>query len=191
MNVTLRTPKMTREQFLDWVERQEAPYEFDGFEPVPMNGSTVNHDQICQNIYFGLRTRLRGTAWRVLGPTAGLATVGETVRFPDAMVLSGNLSGDERVVPGVVVVFEVVSPTSATSDHHIKLREYAAVSSVLRYVVVESATPDVTAFSRPSPAQGWTATPLLAEEMIELPELGIELPVAELYEDVRFGDRPV
>ena len=190
MNVTLRRPKMTREQFLDWAERQEAPYEFDGFEPVPVNGSTVDHDQICQNIYFGLRTRLRGTACRVLGPTAGLATVGDSLRFPDAMVVCGNLSGSERVVPGVVIVFEVVSPTSATSDHHRKLREYAAVASVLRYVVLESASPDVTVFSRASADEGWTATPLLPGETIELPEIGIELPVAELFEDVRFGDQP-
>ncbi len=29
MNVTLRMPTMTRGQFLDWAERQEAPYEFE------------------------------------------------------------------------------------------------------------------------------------------------------------------
>ena len=41
MNVLLRTPVMTRDEFLDWVERQEAPDEFDGFAPVPMTGATL------------------------------------------------------------------------------------------------------------------------------------------------------
>ena len=76
MNVTLRTPKMTREQFLDWVERQEAPYEFDGFEPVAMNGSTVNHSRIAQNTYFALRTRLQGSGYEVLGPNVGVGRSG-------------------------------------------------------------------------------------------------------------------
>ena len=55
MNVTLRTPKMMREQFLDWVERQEAPYEFDGFEPVAMNASTVTTAASRRTLYFAGR----------------------------------------------------------------------------------------------------------------------------------------
>ena len=86
MNVALRQPAMTREQFFDWAQTQERRYEFDGFQPVAMNGGTSNHDQICHNIYFALRTRLRDTGYRVLGPSAGLATLGDAVRYPDAMV---------------------------------------------------------------------------------------------------------
>ena len=48
---------MTREEFLDWATAQEVRYEFDGFQPVAMTGGIRDHSQICQNIYYALRTR--------------------------------------------------------------------------------------------------------------------------------------
>lgn len=39
MNVALRRP-MSLDDFLDWEERQELRYEFDGFQPVAMTGGT-------------------------------------------------------------------------------------------------------------------------------------------------------
>ncbi len=37
---------MSLEAFLDWESRQEFKYEFDGFEPVAMNGVNVAHSLI-------------------------------------------------------------------------------------------------------------------------------------------------
>ena len=76
---------MTREQFLDWVERQETPYEFDGFAPVAMNGSSVNHSLIRDSVAFALATRLEGSQPRVLGPNMTVSTVANSVRYPDVL----------------------------------------------------------------------------------------------------------
>ena len=75
---------MSREEFFAWAELQDARYEFDGFEPVAMVGGSLNHSQICQNLYAALRSRLRGTGCRLYGPDAGVATSGNAVRYPDA-----------------------------------------------------------------------------------------------------------
>jgi Uma2 family endonuclease len=139
MDVALRTPRMTQEAFLDWASVQDARHEFDGFEPVAMTGGTVDHSQIAQNLYFALRSRLRDGRCRPLGPDAGVATVGDAVRYPDALVTCTNVAGTERLVPGVVVVFQVVSPTSGRIDRIDKLREYGAVPSIRRYVILEHA----------------------------------------------------
>ena len=37
---------MTLAEFLDWEERQELRYEFDGFQPVDMTGGTLRHETI-------------------------------------------------------------------------------------------------------------------------------------------------
>ena len=42
MNVALRKPRMTREEFFAWAQIQGARYEFDGFQPVAMTGASVN-----------------------------------------------------------------------------------------------------------------------------------------------------
>ena len=130
---------MTRDQFFAWAEADGGRWEFDGFAPVAMTGGTVNRNQICQNLLASLRARLRGSGCRAFGLDVGLATVGDAVRYPDAMVSRAQVPGEARLVPGVVVVFEVLGPTSGRVDRIIKLREYRAVPTIRRYVILEYA----------------------------------------------------
>lgn len=190
MNIALRTPPMTREQFFAWAESQGTRYEFDGFQPVAMTGGTANHNLIAQNLYFALRTRLRGSACRPMGPDAGLATIGDAVRYPDALVTCTRPDGEARVVSGVVVVFEVLSPSSGRVDRIEKVREYAAVPSIRRYVILEHANVGLTVFERTQAQEMWRASTLMAGETLALPEIGIELPVSELYEDIDLPPAP-
>jgi Uma2 family endonuclease len=184
MNIARRTPLMTREQFFDWAEAQDARYEFDGFQPVAMTGGNINHNQIAFNIHVALRSRLAGTGCRPLGLDAGLATVGDTVRYPDGLVTCTGTKGEDRLVPNPVVVFEVISPTSGRMDRIVKVREYAIVPSILRYVIVESASVGLTVMERQTGVEKWTVTTRMADESLPLPEIGVEVPVGELYEGV-------
>jgi Uma2 family endonuclease len=173
---------MTREEFLDWAAAQNQRYEFDGVRPVAMTGGTRNHSRISGNIYAALRQRLRGTGCEPLGPDAGVATIGEAVRYPDGLVTCTRGPGTDRVVPGVVVVFEVLSPTSGRTDRIEKLREYHAVPSIRRYVILEHTSVGLTVHARLNGQDPWTATPLTEDEFLRMPEIGIEIPVAEFYE---------
>lgn len=49
MSATQRKP-MTVAEFLDWEERQELRWEFDGFEPVAMAGGTEQSAAIQRNL---------------------------------------------------------------------------------------------------------------------------------------------
>ena len=180
----MRKLRMTREEFFDWAQAQSVRYEFDGFEPVAMTGGTANHSQITQNILVALRTRLRGSACRPLGPDAGVATVGDAVRYPDALVTCAKVPGDAQTIPGVVIVFEVLSPTSGRTDRIVKLREYRAVATIRCYVILEHDSVGLTVFTRGRDEEDWTARALTSEDTLQLPEIGIGIPLAEFYEDV-------
>ena len=182
MNVVRRTPRMTRDQFLTWAETQRARYEFDGFEPVATTGGTRDHSQICQNIYAALRSRLKGTGCTSLGPDAGVATVGDTVRYPDALVTCTAGPGTDRLVPGVVVVFEVLSPASGRIDRIEKLLEYRSVPTIRRYIILEYSSVGMTVHARANGNDPWTTTALTGDEVLSMPEIGIDVPVSELYE---------
>lgn len=186
MSVTIRVPAMTRDQFFDWAEAQDARYEFDGFEPVAMTGGNLNHNRIAFNIHRTLHGRLRGSGCEPLGLDAGVATIGDTVRYPDAVVTCSPAQGGSRLVPNPVVVFEVISPTSGHVDRIVKVREYAAVDSIRRYVIVESASVGLTVHERQAAGQKWTVTTVMADDLLTLSEIGVEIPVAEIYEDVDF-----
>ncbi len=184
MNVALRLSPMTRHDFLAWVQQQESRYEFDGREIVDVNGGTVGHAMICSNTVFSLRTRLRGSMFRVL-PEAGVATGEAAVRYPDVLVTEAVLAHDALLVDAPVLVIEVLSPSSGKRDRIDKAREYQAVPTIRRYIILESTGPGATVFER-SPSGPWVTTILTATDTLELPELGIAIPLIDFYEDVSF-----
>ena len=186
MSTALRAPTMTREEFLSWVERQELRHEFDGFVPVAMVGGTLNHSLITGNLNRALFAALAGTGCRVLGYGAGLATAGDAVRYPDALVTGTAFDGRSRLTPGVIAVFEVLSPRSARTDRIVKLREYAAVPSIRQYVILEHESAAVTVFDRDGPEQPWSARALTAEDGFLLPVGTVRIAVAALYADIAF-----
>jgi len=84
------------------------------------------------------------------------------------------------------VVFEVLSPTSGQIDRIDKVREYAAVPSIRRYVIVEAKSAGLLVLHRQHPDDPWTAMALTGEDALDLPEVGFTIPVAEFYEEVDF-----
>jgi Uma2 family endonuclease len=175
-------------QFFSWAETQAERYEFDGTQPVAMTGGTVNHGIIMRNLHRSLDAGLRGSPCQPLGPDVGVATVGATIRYPDALVTCAKLVGTSRTVPDAVVIFEIVSPGSSAVDRIVKTREYAAVASVRRYVIVESATKGLLVLHRQNGSDSWTAEALTADDILALPGVAVEIPVAELYADVNFDE---
>ena len=117
-----------------------------------------------------------------MGPDAGVATIGDAVRYPDALVTCTKGAESDQVVPGVVVVFEVLSPTSGRTDRIEKLREYQAVQSILRYVILEHTSVGLTVHARLKGEDPWIATALTNGDVLRMPEIGIEIPIAEFYE---------
>ena len=94
-----------------------------------------------------------------------------------------------KLIPGTVATFEVLSPGSVRTDRVDKVREYAAVPSIRRYVILEQTAPVLTILHRADAGAGWSVLPLGAGETLELPELGIAVPVDEIYAGLTFpGD---
>lgn len=183
MNIALSKPRMTREEFLAWIQAQDRRHEFDGFQPVAIVGGSINHNQIAFNIHVALRARLKGGPCRPLGQDAGLSTVGNAVRYPDALITCARTPGTDYLVQGVVAVFEVISPGNGWTDRIVKMREYLAVASIQTYVIVEQNGIGLTVFERRED-NSWAATALVAGDTLRLRAPEIEIPVAEFYEEV-------
>jgi Uma2 family endonuclease len=190
MNAPLQKP-WTQEQFFSWAERQETRYEFDGFQPVAMTGGNVGHNRVMWGVHRALDRRLprgRGPC-EPLGPDAGVETINKAVRYPDALVTCSKAEDADRLVPGVVVVFEVLSPSSGRIDRIIKVREYAAIPSIRRYVILESASAGLMVLERQSPDEAWRTTVLTSDDILRMPEISIEIPVSEIYDGIEFPEQ--
>ncbi len=186
MNVAVRKP-WTQAQFFPWAEAQDTRYEFDGFQPVAMTGGNLDHSRVFGNLYTALKTRLRNGPCEPLGPDAGIETVNKAVRYPDALVTCSKGDGKSRLVPGVVAVFEILSPNSGRVDRIVKVREYAAVPSIRRYVILESSSVGLMVMERQDPGEAWRTTVLAEGDVLRMPEIDIEIPVAEIYDGITFA----
>jgi Uma2 family endonuclease len=181
MNVALRNP-MTVEQFLAWEDRQELRYEFDGFRPIAMTGGTVAHSSIQTNIVIALAGRLRGTPCRPHGNHLKIR-VGGQIRYPDAFVTCTPIAPRSTVVTEPVVVFEVRSESTANTDLIVKNAEYRATPSIRRYVILQQTHASALVFARKG--EDWVAETLSGDgAVLRMPEIGIEVPLAELYLEV-------
>lgn len=170
---------MTVAEFLDWEEKQELRHEFDGFAPVAMTGGTEAHELIQVNLLTVLTNRLRGTPCRAYGSNVKIK-VADRIRYPDAFVACtpAVLRGTVRDDP--VVVFEVLSPSTARTDRVEKMHEYWETPSIQRYVLLEQDAISAMAFARQEGR--WSGRVLWPGDVLALPEIGVELPLDELYE---------
>jgi len=172
------------EEFLAWEEGQELRWEFDGFEPVAMTGGTVEQGLIQANLIRALGNRLHGGPCRVLGSHVKIAVAG-SIRYPDALVVCSPTTHGATVITNPVVVFEVLSPSTASVDRIVKNQEYRDTPSIRRYAMLEQDRPGATIFSRVG--DDWVGHVLAGDAVVASPEIGIELPLTELYDGVEFG----
>ncbi len=188
MSVALKTP-MTLEEFLAWESRQECKYEFDGFQPVGMVGVTAAHGAIQRNLPGQLFNRLRGHRCLAYGSDVKIQAGGR-IRYPDAFIVCSQVSRDAMVINEPVVVFEILRPTTSYTDRIVKNREYRATPSIQRYVILEQSRPAATICARAG--ENWLTDVLIAEGELVMPEIGISIPLVEIYEGVEFppDDRP-
>lgn len=187
MNGTARTESMSLEHFLAWEERQELRHEFDGFQPVAMTGGTFEHDAVQLNLTRALGNRLQGKPCRIHGNSLKIEVMGR-IRYPDAFVTCGPVPRRSTVLREPVVIFEVLSRGTARTDRVVKNREYASTASVRRYVMLEQDAVAATVFERAG--DDWIGHILAEDAVLHMPEIGVELPLAEVYAGVDLTPDP-
>lgn len=171
-------PTMTLEAFLEWEERQPVRYEFDGFSAQAMTGGSADHARVQRNLIVALTTRLRGSYCEPFG-SAPKILVGGSVRYPDAFVVCSPVRDKATLVTDPVVVFEIISPSTSGVDRITKNREYQNTPSIQRYVILEQDRQAATVFSRDH--GDWAGHVLVEDIDLAMPEIGISIPLADLY----------
>jgi Uma2 family endonuclease len=186
MSAVLKAP-MTLEAFLDWESRQEVKYEFNGFQPVAMTGGTWSHAAIQRNLIGLLYNRLRGHRCQVFGSELKIRA-GHSIRYPDAFVVCSPAPPDgSLVVTDPVIVFEILSESTSTTDRIDKNQEYRNTPSIQRYIILEQTTMAAMVFHRDE--EDWIGHLQIGETVLNLPEIGTELALTEIYEGVVFPAR--
>jgi Uma2 family endonuclease len=176
---------MSLQDFVAWENEQEHKHEFDGVEVVAMVGGTSAHASIGRNLAIEIGGRLRGKPCQFFGSDMKIEVAG-SIRYPDGFVVCTPVPNSATLIRDPVVIFEVLSKSTSDTDYGAKNREYSATPSVRRYVILEQDRVGGTMFERID--GDWVGHILADDATLNMPEIGLGLPLAALYIDVPCGE---
>jgi Uma2 family endonuclease len=163
-------------------------HEYLGGMVYAMAGGRVAHNVIATNVLGSAFSRLRGHKCRPFNSDMKIRVQMPTqVRFyyPDASITCRPNPPDESFIDAPATLFEVLSRRTRRIDEGEKKDAYLTIPSLGTYVLIEQDMPLVVAFRRTE--HGFVREVYEGlHAVLRLPEVGIELPLAEIYEGVEF-----
>jgi Uma2 family endonuclease len=184
----INTGPMTVEEFYAFTDTRpdEEKWELIDGEPVMQASPSFFHQLIVFNIIVALGIAQRAApdcGWRAI-PGIGVRLSGISRPEPDVMVVPidpTSVAPSQRDLDNVLVVFEVISPSSVDRDLHWKRNAYSSLASLAHYVVVAQDAVDVVVFAHET---GFAEQRLSKiGDVITFAGLGVTLPLAEIYRD--------
>ncbi len=175
---------MTEDEYVAFERASDLKHEYANGDAWAMSGGTPEHSLIAANVVGALWGRLRGRPCRAYQSDLSVH-VEETglYAYPDATVICGSLRvhpKDGRSALNPKVIFEVLSDTSEAYDRGAKFQHYARLPDLAEYVLVAQSQRRVEHYRRLESGQ-WLLTAYPPGAEVELPALGIALPLDEIY----------
>ncbi len=171
----------SREEYWRWCEAQpRGRYERVDGRIVAMAPERVAHVRVKQAVYMALRRAIgaAGVGCEALSDGVTVET-GDSDYEPDALVNCGEpMAGDLVAATNPVIVVEVLSPGTASTDTGGKLAGYFRVPSVAHYLIVHPTKRIVTHHRRNG---GGIETLVLLGGPIAMDPPGLVITVEELY----------
>lgn len=188
---------MTADEFLEWRHGREGTWELVNGVPVlkfdngprMMAGGTANHALVASNLVSTLRPKLRGSGCVPVGSDLGVRNTAGGIRQPDVTVICGPFGGHDLEAREASAIFEVLSPSTRRYDLVKKADEYRRIVSLKHLVLLEADRPRALVWSRE--AEDWRLDEIEGlEGSLDLPSIGVSLPMADVYEDVELATVP-
>ena len=178
----------TFEEYLRTAEHSPVRLEFWGGVILDMAGGSPRHAAICNNLGGILQTQLRGRPCRAFDANLRVrAAAGNRATYADVTVVCGPLEIDPadksgQTVLNPSVVFEVLSPPTASDDCGPKLDCYRTIASVAAVVLVAQDERRIALHERHRDGH-WSET-VHTGGAVGLAAIGCTLPVDEIYADL-------
>lgn len=174
----------TVEEYLAEENLSSTRHEYLGGVVYAMSGGRNVHNQVATNISSSLWSRLRGGRCRAFNSDTKIRLrLPGHVRFyyPDVSVVCRQNSPDDTFQDEPVLVVEVLSASTKRTDEGEKREAYLTIPSLCLYLLVDPDLPQVVVFRRTD--QGFAREVWSHKEaVIPLPELKVELPLADIYD---------
>lgn len=183
---------VTPEEYLAREREATTKSEYIAGEILAMSGGSPTHNMLAADAFFTLMQRLRAAG-------NGCNAVGSDQRvrvddagpffYPDVTVYCADPTFDaDDCLRDPVLIVEVLSPSTADYDRGEKFAHYRRLASLRHYLLVAQDRVHVEHYRRQGAGFLWAPAALYTDRAarIPLPDLGIDLPLADLYFQVTF-----
>jgi len=184
---TIKTGPMTVEEYFAFTDTRpdNEKWELIDGEPILNASPSKLHQTILLNLAFllGSVQRQRQQSWQAM-PGIGVRVSDTSLPEPDLFIVPAGAAKRDpygRQTSDVFAAFEILSPSTADRDLRWKRTAYTSLPSLTHYIVVAQDAVDVVVFARDTGFAERRYRSL--SDTIELPALGILLPVSEIYRD--------
>ena len=182
--------QMTIEEFLAYTDTRPDGERWELIEGVAiMSPSPVEHHQVVAlNIgrYLMDHKERTGAIWTpLLGVGTRVPVSPRSLPQPDVFVKEGSTT-DQAVTDDALVIFEVLSKSNTKADQAWRRKVYASVPNCRHYVTVSLKTVEAVAYDRDS---GWNKRTVASlHDFLDLPAIGVSIPLTHIYRWTPLGD---
>lgn len=181
--------KYTVSEFLEMEEKSEIRHEFYDGEIFALAGTTMNHNDIVDNVRTFLKGIFRPKGCRVFAENIKVEAIENFYYpYPDVIVTCApeDVNGT-YIVRNPSILVEVLSKSSANYDRGFKLRSYQEIASLQYYVLVAQYECYIELYSRTDQEGVWTYQSFdKPETVISFDKLDFTMPVSAVYEGIVF-----
>lgn len=190
MTLPLPVDRCTPEEYLRRERGAVEKHEYYHGEVFAMSGGTLEHSRIIANTIGEIRARLRGTPCGVYDSNLRVRIPRTTLyTYPDVSVMCGPpqfdpLDTSRQTVLNPALLVEVLSPSTEAWDRGGKFGSYQQIESLREYVLISSQLILAETYLRQPDGTWIYAASAGREGLARLHSLGIEIPLAEVYDGV-------
>ena len=179
---------LTPEEYLELERKAEYKSEYYHGEMFAMAGASREHNVLAMNLSATLHAQLRRRPCEVY-PSDMRVRVGATglYTYPDVSVVCEQPQlADEHadILLNPTFLAEVLSPSTEGYDRGRKFEHYRTIESLAEYLLVAQDRIHVDLYTRQQDGRWVLSEASRLEDTLELPSIGCQLALADLYEKV-------
>ena len=176
---------VTVEDYLLGEQDGQVRHEYVAGQVFAMTGGSVYHNRIAVSFLMELKAQLRGKLCDIFVSDIKVKTH-EAFYYPDLMVVCDLADCDPYTKSNPILIVEVTSPTTRSTDEREKRLAYLSIPSLQEYVLAEQDRAEVRILRRTT-GNTWAQEDCGADDLIRLESLDVVVSMQSIYEGVWRG----
>jgi len=176
---------LTLEQFRAFERSAASKHEFVDGVVYAMAGGTAAHNRVAANVIAAVGVAFRGRRCSVFTSDQRVVNADGTSCYPDVSALCGEPAFSDDVQDELLnpsVIFEILSDSTEAYDRGEKFTRYSSSPTLQEYILIDPRRVRIETFTREN--DGWKLRRFGRNDTVPIKSVGIELSVADVYENV-------